>query len=323
MHNFTKIIGMILVIVTFFFSYDWYKRQPAIEAAYAIAQKRIKETIAWGDHTQLDLSDLLKLNTLPSQISTMDKLETLILSDTNVSDLGPIARLPALKNLHIKNTPVSDLSALSKSPRLEKLIATKSKVFDLEPLASILTLRHLVLNGTTIKSLEPTQNMTSLRHLNLYNSYANDGSQKYYRALLAKGVKVVSGSAYKQNYKPGMLYKTQVFLARLASDFSDRYDAARKMVVFLQPPKKYSRGENSICVNNHTGSALSFYLETTEGTSNFRLAHNSWHCQNNGEDAKLTISHSNSEPKICTREVEAGQTIVIKEFDASDVCKLA
>lgn len=323
MRKSVKIISLALVIAALFFGYDWYKQQPVIEEAYAVAQKRIKDTIAFGDHTQLDLSDLHKLNALPPQISTMNKLETLILSDTNVSNLSLIGELPSLKNLYINNTLVSDLSTLSKSPRLEKLVAAKSRVFNLEPLVGIRTLKDLALGGTAIKSLEPTQYMAKLQKVNLYNSYANDGSQKYYQALQEKGVKLVSGSSYRQNYKPGILYKTQVFLARLASDFSDRYGVARKVVVFLQPPKMYNGAKNSICVNNHTGSALSFSFETSQGTNTFRLAHNSWRCQKNDEVAKLAIKHSNNGPEICTRKIETGQTIVIKEFEASDICQPA
>ena len=162
--------------------------------------------------------------------------------------------------------------------------------------------------------------MSNLQQLNLYRSYAHDGSQKNYKALDEKGVRIISGSAYRQNYIPGILYKSQVGVARFAADFSDRYDAARKLVTFLQPPKKYSGGEDETCINNHTGGVLNFLFESNERTSKFRLAHNSWSCLKSAKNAMLSISHSNHGPKICTVAVKEGQTITVQEFDASDIC---
>lgn len=106
--------------------------RPAIRAAvsrYRTANLRVFGSVLHGtdqEGSDLDLlvdalSDLHHLAALPAEIGKLLHLMELDLSFTDITDLAPLATLPALQSLDCSNTQVSDLAPLATLPVLKEL----------------------------------------------------------------------------------------------------------------------------------------------------------------------------------------------------------
>ena len=78
----------------------------------------------------------------------MKNLYSLGLSNTQVSDLSPLAELKNLETLTLNDTQVSDLSSLAELKDLKTLRLNDTAVIDLLPLAELKSLRFLYLHNT-------------------------------------------------------------------------------------------------------------------------------------------------------------------------------
>jgi len=87
-------------------------------------------------------------------VGRLTSLEALVLWDTAVQDLSPLAKLTSLKSLHLWETPVNDLSPLAKLTNLEHLEVWQTPVADLSPLANLEKLKELYVWGTPATSQE-------------------------------------------------------------------------------------------------------------------------------------------------------------------------
>ena len=181
----------------------------AARTDYAIAAERLAEIEPEGPRS-LDLSDLRNLGDLPPEIATKANLTRLDLSNTNVTNLGPLAALRNLEDLSLNNMPIQDLSPLFGIRKLVDLSLSRTWIFDLTPIASLPVLEQLNLSYTAVKSLEPILQLDRIEQLTLYRSYAHDGSQEYYNRLSRRFPRVNNGTAYRQNYKPGWLYRMRI-----------------------------------------------------------------------------------------------------------------
>lgn len=74
-------------------------------------------------------------------------LETLVLSENNVSDLSPLAGCPALRDLTLSQNPIRDLSPLTECSNLEELGIGGTLVDDFAPLERMPKLRRLFFSG--------------------------------------------------------------------------------------------------------------------------------------------------------------------------------
>ena len=117
------------------------------------------------DGTQV--SDLAPLANLPA-------LKWLDLDGTQVSDLAPLANLPALKWLELRGTQVSDLAPLANLPALKWLNLDDTQVSDLAPLANLPALERLELRGTQVSDLAPLANLPALERLDLDGTQVSD-----------------------------------------------------------------------------------------------------------------------------------------------------
>src|SRR5262249_22528555 len=68
----------------------------------------------------------------------LSALQMLDVSDTSVSDLAPLTRLPHLNNINLANSNVADLSPLTGLTRLLTLNVSKTRVTDLTPLLAFI-----------------------------------------------------------------------------------------------------------------------------------------------------------------------------------------
>ena len=94
--------------------------------------------------SQTDISDL-------SPLAGLSALQSLDCSYTRVSDLGPLAGLSALQSLDCSYTQVSDLGPLAGLSALQWLNCSYTRVSDLGPLAGLSALQSLDCNGTQVR----------------------------------------------------------------------------------------------------------------------------------------------------------------------------
>jgi len=95
------------------------------------------------------------------------------LSNTQVSDLSPLAELKNLERLQFSNTQVSDLSPLAELKNLEWL-SLSSQVSDLSPLAELKSLKRLYFSNTQVSDLSPLAELKNLERLYFSNTQVSD-----------------------------------------------------------------------------------------------------------------------------------------------------
>ncbi|KAJ3290473.1 hypothetical protein HDU79_003182 [Rhizoclosmatium sp. JEL0117] len=88
---------------------------------------------------EIDLSEALKLNSIQF-VAGMMQLETLILTQSIISNLTPLKNCSQLKILKLEETPISDISTLKYLPQLEILMLRSTMVSDLSALEALTTL---------------------------------------------------------------------------------------------------------------------------------------------------------------------------------------
>ncbi|MCA3438624.1 MAG: leucine-rich repeat domain-containing protein [Rhodobacter sp.] len=114
------------------------------------------------------------LAALPPGIGALDKLRSLILDKTQVSDLAPLRGLTGLQALWLDSTPVSDLAPLQGLTGLQDLRLDSTQVSDLAPLQGLTGLQTLRLDNTQVSDLAPLQGLTGLQTLRLDNTQVSD-----------------------------------------------------------------------------------------------------------------------------------------------------
>ncbi len=86
------------------------------------------------------------------------------ISQSHISTLNGIERLPSLRYFHAHHSPVHDISPLSTLLRLEYIDLSYSSVTNLEPLRELRLLRVLQIEGIPCRSLDgiPTESLKFL-----------------------------------------------------------------------------------------------------------------------------------------------------------------
>ncbi|MBN3032948.1 MAG: leucine-rich repeat domain-containing protein [Candidatus Saganbacteria bacterium] len=105
----------------------------------------------------------------PAPLSGLIRLNTLDLTENQLSDLSALSGLTALTSLNIQHNLISDISVLQAMTRLNLLIISGNPVTDLSPLAGLAGLNYLYFGNTSVRDLSPLKNLTSLQAV-----YAND-----------------------------------------------------------------------------------------------------------------------------------------------------
>ncbi|MDJ0614492.1 MAG: hypothetical protein QNJ29_12555 [Rhizobiaceae bacterium] len=185
-----------------------YSEAGKAAAELEIATQRVESNLAKGKHV-LKLSDLRHLRELPENISRQPKWLQIDLNNTNISDIARLAELEELNRLSIRNTRVHDLLPLNQKAAIQSLDIGNTLIHDLSPIAAMENLERLDIGSNSLQSLEPVTRASRLNWLNLHNAHAHDGSKNYLETLQKRpGMEIYNGNAFKQNYVPGVMYRS-------------------------------------------------------------------------------------------------------------------
>jgi hypothetical protein len=113
-----------------------------------------------------------------------ERVWSVCLDNTQVSDLSPLAELKNLELLELENTQVSDLSPLAELKNLELLELDNTQVSDLSPLAELKNLELLWLHNTQVSDVSPLAELKSLKKLYLDNTQVSDEQVQELRQAL-------------------------------------------------------------------------------------------------------------------------------------------
>ena len=101
-------------------------------------------------------------------------LQTLYISNNQISDLSPLAGLTNLQTLWLQDNQVSDLSPLAGLTNLQRLWLNQNQIRDVSPLAGLTNLRELLLAVNQISDLSPLAGLTNLGYVQLYRNQISD-----------------------------------------------------------------------------------------------------------------------------------------------------
>ncbi|MGC6509615.1 MAG: leucine-rich repeat domain-containing protein [Myxococcota bacterium] len=124
-----------------------------------------------GLYAHLSTTKALSLSNHPEEffdlsvLAEFTQIESLHLSDSQVSDLQPISGFKSLHTLHVEHCPIEDLRPLSSLTSLQTLLLDYSMVRDLTPIQGLSSLKQLGLRKTGITSLDGLSGMPSLQIL--------------------------------------------------------------------------------------------------------------------------------------------------------------
>lgn len=100
-------------------------------------------------------------------ISDYHSLVLLALAKNRITDLRPVAALPALRELRLAGNDIRDIEPLSKVHTLVQLDLGENEVADISPLAGLPALRVLRLSGNLISDLSPLASLAAIADLDL------------------------------------------------------------------------------------------------------------------------------------------------------------
>jgi hypothetical protein len=121
----------------------------------------------------LDLSGLREITSL-APLTTLHRLEILILANGSLQDVSPLREMVRLRKLNLSGNPVADFTPLSYLPGLKSLDISNTAIVKLDALETLNSLEYLNCSGTQIKKLDPVSGMTRLKKLECYNTGINN-----------------------------------------------------------------------------------------------------------------------------------------------------
>ena len=102
------------------------------------------------DHVIIvDFNHHEELDQLPD-LDGLPRLESLLIPETNVTDLSPASGLANLESLWIARTPITNLGPIKNNKKLEWINICDTNIVDLSPLFDLPNLKTLVLTGAGI-----------------------------------------------------------------------------------------------------------------------------------------------------------------------------
>ncbi|HEX8545780.1 MAG TPA: leucine-rich repeat domain-containing protein [Cytophagaceae bacterium] len=112
-------------------------------------------------------------NTLVSSLEPLRKIPTLKvirMPKNPVKDLKPLESLPGLKVLDIENTGVNDLETIQTLVQIEELNCAGTQVKELKPISKFASLKVLDFSSTDVNSLKSLEEIKGLRRLKCFNT---------------------------------------------------------------------------------------------------------------------------------------------------------
>ena len=146
------------------------EEEEAPEASYIfIRGQQIRTDVTFLD---FDGMGLTTADIFPLQYMT--HLETLILSDNNITSITPLADLTTLTDLWLADNNISDITPLAGLVNLESLGLSQNQITDISALADLSNLEHLSLFGNQVGDITTRLNMPLLESLSLGNQGIGD-----------------------------------------------------------------------------------------------------------------------------------------------------
>lgn len=105
------------------------------------------------DLTSLSIDGMGLMDSDLKDIKYMTKLESLVLSNNNLTSIKFVKNMPNLKHLYIHNNEVSDISALKSLKKLEGFGANGNPISDISALSGLTKLTNVWLNDTKVKDI--------------------------------------------------------------------------------------------------------------------------------------------------------------------------
>lgn len=144
-------------------------------AAYRAAQREIARVAeAGGTKLQLFGEEFRALERIPPEVADLATLQSLVLSNTRVSDLSPLTALSNLGHIMLDGSIVCDLAPLASTKELYRLWLQNTQVADLAPLAALNYLYELRLDNTQVRELSPLAELQHLHYLSLQRTQISD-----------------------------------------------------------------------------------------------------------------------------------------------------
>lgn len=109
-----------------------------------------------------------------SPLEALRELKYIDLSDTEITQLGPLSNVTFLESLDLSETPTVDIQFIKYSDRLKHLNISNTKIEDISELANLKALETLEAVSTPITSFAVINEFESLRKLNLEQSGFNN-----------------------------------------------------------------------------------------------------------------------------------------------------
>jgi internalin A len=132
----------------------------------------------------LDLSETGVTDLGP--LSTLTGLHVLQLEKTGVVDLGPLAGLTELRELDVSQTRVTDITPVAGLTNLTLLWLYKTGVTDVRPIVGLTELEQLSLAETRVTDLGPLAGLTKLKRLDLQGTPVLEDEVKLLRAKVPR-----------------------------------------------------------------------------------------------------------------------------------------
>lgn len=131
--------------------------------------EEIPEELSQLTHLQtLDLSNSNISNI--SILQHLSNLQTLNLSSTNVTDISVLKNLFKIQNLYINSTDISDISIVRHLPSIENLYLSNTKISDISVIQYLPRIQVLNLRGTKVSDISVLRMLSRIHTLDLTNS---------------------------------------------------------------------------------------------------------------------------------------------------------
>ena len=143
------------------------ERGPVFEAAFTVAAA--SQTASFRDprllaHVEAVLGATLTGASLARELLP---LESLVVAEGGVSDLGGLEHALNLRVLKLPGNEIEDLTALSGLHRLRDLDLSGNRIKDVAPLRGLAALRRLDLRDNAVADIGPLAGLAALEHLDL------------------------------------------------------------------------------------------------------------------------------------------------------------
>jgi Leucine-rich repeat (LRR) protein/Flp pilus assembly protein TadD len=102
-----------------------------------------------------------------SPLSGLTNLQSLTLSDNQLTNLPPLQKLTKLSTLFLDNNAITNIAPLSNLKGLQRLFLSRNRIADLSPLAGLTNLTTLYCESNMIEDITPLAGLTNLQTLRL------------------------------------------------------------------------------------------------------------------------------------------------------------